>query len=170
MNNQPITWSYVADDNIKHDTIANYIALTRFPFPDQNTNPKVGGEIGRWPDDYVTIVNASEKQRPIQVGGRTWYPDIVVVNGKNEVKELCEVEREEDIGPGIVEKWKGYAAAAKIGARGYPKFFLYVPACKLAEVTRMLDENKQKYAGLRTYEVSDDLYTLKINAVVTYDP
>jgi len=165
-----VTWSYVANDKIKHDALARYLALTRFPFPDQNTNPKVWGETGRWPDDYVTTVNADRKQRAIQFGGKDWYPDIVIVNGNNEVMELCEVEMEEDIGPGTLEKWRGYAAAATTGPRGYPKLFLYVPAAKLAEAKKVLDEGKVRFAGLRTFEISDDLYMVKMNVVVTYDP
>jgi hypothetical protein len=167
---EAVTWSYVANGKIKHDALAKYLALTRFPFPDQNINPKVWGQTGFWPDDYVTIVNADKKQRAIQFRGKAWYPDIVVVNGKNEVRELCEVEMEEDISPGILEKWRGYAAAATTGPRGYPKLFLYVPASKLTEAKEILDEGNVRYAGLRTYEMSDDLYTVKMNIVVTYDP
>jgi hypothetical protein len=114
-------------------------------------------------------VNIDRKQRAIQFGNKTWYPDIVVVNDKNEVRELCEVEMEEDIEPGILEKWKGYAAAASIGGHGYPKLFLYLPASKLTEAKKILEESNLRYAGLRTYEISDDLYTVRMNVIVTYD-
>lgn len=140
------------------------------PFPDQNVNPELLEKSGIWPNDYVTIVNAEKKQRAIQFEKKTWYPDIVIVNGKNEVRELCEVELEEDITPRILEKWKGFAATASIGRKGYPKFFICVPSSKEAEAKRILDESGLRYAGLRSYDVSDDLMSLKINITVTYDP
>jgi hypothetical protein len=161
---------YVANAKIKHDTLAKYVAQTRFPYVDQNTNPEVTKVHGFWPNDYVTIVNIDRKQRAIQFGNKTWYPDIVIVDGKNEVKEICEIEMEEDIEPGILEKWKGYAAAASIGRKGYPLLFLYVPASKLTEAKKIVDESKLKYARLGGYVVSDDLYALKLDVIVINEP
>jgi hypothetical protein len=147
--------------------MAQYIAETRFPWPDQNTNPEVTRMYGIWPDEYVTIVNAKKKQRAIQFGNKTWYPDIVIVNGKDEVREICEIELEEDISPAVIEKWKGYAVATRLGPHGYPKLFLYVPASKQTEVQEIISKGDLKYAGLRAYELSDDLNALKIIVLTT---
>ena len=148
----------------QHDLIAKYVAATRFPFPDQNLNP---GNHGLWPKDYVTIVNTEKKQRGVQFNDKTWYPDIVIVNSKNEVRELGEVENEEDLVPAVLAKWRGYAAAASIGPQGYPKLFIYVPASKLEQAQKIIDGNSIRYAGLRAYEISDDLNTLKLSVIIT---
>jgi len=156
-----------ASSIIKHDVMVQYIADTRFPWPDQNTNSEVTEKYGIWPSDYVTIVNVRRKQRAIQFGGRMWYPDIVIVNDKAEVREIGEVELEDDISTAIVDKWRGYAAAASIGPQGYPKLFIYVPASKLEQAQKIIDGNSIRYAGLRAYEISDDLNTLKLSVIIT---
>ena len=150
----------------QHDLIAKYVAATRFPFPDQNLNP---GNHGLWPKDYVTIVNTEKKQRGVQFNDKTWYPDIVIVNSKNEVRELGEVENEEDLVPAVLAKWRGYAAAASIGPQGYPKLFINVPAHAEQIALRMLNESGLRYAGLRSYQVSGD-GKIAIKETTTYDP
>jgi hypothetical protein len=156
-----------ASPQIKHDVVAQYVANTRFPWPDQNTNPEVTEKYGIWPHDYVTIVNVRSKQKAVQFGTQIGYPDIVIVNAKGEVREIGEIEPEDSFSPAIIDKWKGYAAAATIGPKGYPKFFIYVPASELKATESIIEENKFKFAGLRTYEISDDLNTLKLNIIKT---
>jgi len=127
------------------------------------------GDHGLWPTDYVTIVNTEKKQRSIQFNNMTWYPDIVIMNTKNEVRELGEVATSDEIQPQIMQKWRGYASAASLGPKGYPKLFIYVPSTKQQEARKLLDESKLRYAGLRTYQVSPDS-SITINEIVTYDP
>jgi hypothetical protein len=150
----------------QHELVVRHIAATRFPFPDQNINP---GNHGLWPKDYVTILNAEKKQQGVQFGDKTGYPDILILNSKNEVRELGEVESEEDLAPTVLEKWRAYATAASIGPRGYPKFFIYVPIHKELPALKMLKESGLRYAGLRSYEVSKG-GKITIKETVTYDP
>ena len=156
-----------ASAKVKHDTMAQYIADTRFPWADQNTDRDISEAYGIWPAEYTTIVNVRNRQKAIQFANKMWYPDIVVVNSENEVREICEVESEDDISPRIIEKWKGYAAATTLGRHGYPKLFLYVPVSKQAESQKIISEGGLKYSALRSYEISDDLNALKIDLLVT---
>jgi len=150
----------------QHDLLVRHIAATRFPFPDQNVNP---GKHGLWPEDYVTILNSEKKRKGVQFGGKTWYPDIAIVNSKNEIRELGEVETDEDLVPSVLEKWRAYAAAASLGPLGYPKLFIYVPVNSEQVVLRMLNESGLRYAGLRSYRVSKN-GEIAIKEIVTYDP
>jgi hypothetical protein len=164
MNTKYVGQTYPSRGRIRHDIMAKYVAMTQFPFPDQNSNPEVTKVFGIWPHDFKTIVNVENKRRAVESGSKIWYPDIVIVDGKNKVREIGEIEIEEDITPGVLEKWKLYSAAVSLGAKGYPKLHLYVPKSREREVRNILRESGLRIATLSTYVLSYDLFELKIDA------
>jgi hypothetical protein len=149
---------------VKHDIIAKYYALSRMPFPLQKYLKRWD-----WPNDYKTIVNAGRRKRSVSYKGMKWFPDVVIVDGKNRVREMAEIELEEDITPKSVEKWKSLSAATGMGPRGHKKLFICVPKSQAQKVRRMLEENKIDYAGLRSFTVSE-MGEIKLKVVTNLDP
>src|SRR6185437_3436699 len=70
-----------------HDLAVRLIAAQRFPFP---------GQVD-WPADYVTLTNQSVHRRGVPGPRGTEYPDIVVIDGKGEIREIGEIETSIDV-------------------------------------------------------------------------
>ncbi len=133
-----------APDQNVHALVVRHVAATRFPFPGQRD----------WPADFVTITNESGAVRGIPFDTGVEYPDIVVVDGNDAVREIGEVET--DLGAELVPKWARFSAASDDAtATGVRHFFVYVPRGKEAVARRLLEENEISYAGLRTYAETD---------------
>src|SRR6185437_8464041 len=66
----------------EHDRAVQFIAANRFPFPDQVD----------WPADYVTLTNQMAERRGVSSPDGMEYPDIVVVDGRGEIREIGEIE------------------------------------------------------------------------------
>jgi hypothetical protein len=149
----------------KHDIIAKYYAISRMPFPLQRYLKRWD-----WPEDYKTIVNAGgRRKRPITFNGKKWYPDVVIIDGKNRVREMAEIELEEDITLKSIEKWKAFSAATGMGSKGHKKLFICVPKSKTQKVRQMLEENKIDYAGLRSFTISE-MGEITFKVVTNLDP
>jgi hypothetical protein len=148
----------------KHDLIVKYYAVSRMPFPLQKYLKRWD-----WPDDYKTIINAGKKKRSIRYNRKKWYPDIVIVDAKNRVREMAEIELEEDINSNSVEKWKALSASTGTGPRGHKKLFICVPEAEAKKVRQMLEKNKIDYAGLRSFTVSE-MGEITFKVVTNLDP
>lgn len=121
-----------------HDEVARVVAATRFPFKGQ----------ADWPADYVTHVNAGAPKRAIPTPDGPLYPDIVVVDGNDRVREIGEVELAVD--EGCAARWRrGSAAADDDTDSGARHFFVYVPAGLEEAAKRVLDAHGISYAGVR---------------------
>lgn len=128
-----------------HDRLAQMIARTRFPFEGQSD----------WPTDYVTIVNADAKTRAIPGPNGPHFPDIIIVDGNDEVREVGEVELAADVA--CVPIWRaGSAAADDHTDSGDKHFFVYVPAGQETLAKSILDDHGISYAGVRGWIANDD--------------
>ena len=129
-----------------HDQVAEYISKTRYPFPGQQD----------WPEGYVAKCNATGPKRgiPTEDGG-VYYPDIIIVSPKDEVREVGEVEM--TIDPAKVPMLRlGSETSDDKTSTGVRHFFLYVPAGLEADAQKMLDDAKISYAGVRGFTVEGD--------------
>lgn len=125
-----------------HDRAVRYIAANRFPFPDQTD----------WPDDYVTITNESEERRGIPTSNGTHYPDIIIVDGNDEIREVGEVETE--VSADHVYHWRiGSEASDDKTTSGVRHFFVYVPPGEEKRAEQLLIDNDISYSGVRTWNV-----------------
>ncbi len=128
-----------------HDRLARMIAKTRFPFADQVD----------WPKDYVTMVNVDGPERAIPGPDGEHYPDIVIVDGKDQVREVGEVELAAD--EACLPIWQaGSEAADDHTDSGDKHFFVYVPAGEEAKAKDLLERHGISYAGVRGWAVADD--------------
>jgi hypothetical protein len=128
-----------------HDRVARHIARTRFPFPDQTD----------WPETYQTIVNAGNPVFGVVIDGETAFPDIVIADETNSLRELGEVET--DVSPSLVDKWTGYSKALPFNERdNCYSFFLYVPEGRQEHAVALLEGNGIPYAGVRSYRIEPD--------------
>jgi len=128
-----------------HDRVVRHVAQTRFPFADQTD----------WPPDYRTIVNVGNPQVGARLGLHTHYPDIVVVDGAGQIREVAEVEME--VKPQIAPRLSvSCQAAPEIPGAGVRHFFLYVPAEQREAALEFARNYRISYAGLRTFEVAAD--------------
>ena len=139
----------------RHDLAVQYIAASRFPFPDQQD----------WPAGYVTLTNQSVKRRGVPGPEGTDYPDIVVINGRGEIREIGEIEL--DVADAYAGRWsRASAACDNKTTSGVRHFFVYVPPGSEADAIRLLEEHKISHAGIRTWAVSDD-GAVAIDPIVT---
>jgi hypothetical protein len=131
--------------------VARIIAVTRFPFVDQTD----------WIEDNVTIANVGRD--------RTWsfdgpdgkvYPSLVVLHGDGSLRELGQVEMEDEVDGHRVPYWRTLSENTAMGVR-VKKFFLYVPEGREGLAERLLEENGIEYAGLRTWAVRDGHLVVK---------
>lgn len=122
--------------------VARIIAVTRFPFVDQEN----------WPMDARTIVNDEIKRFGVKWEGGVEYPNIVVLNGDGSVREFGTVESGESIAEDSVARWRMLSDCAPRGRR-YKKLFLYVPQGCEEKTLRLLEENDVEYDGIRGYSV-----------------
>ena len=127
-----------------HDRVVEQIAATRFPFPDQTD----------WPADYQTLTNTNGRRHPVMADGVTHYPDIVILDGANQVAELGEVEV--DMEPAHATRWSALALLCKRSSTGARSFFVYVPAGLDARARELLEADGVSYAGVRSYVVDTD--------------
>ena len=126
----------------EHDAVVDYVARYRFPFDDQKD----------WPQDYVTLTNTHRLTRSIPFKGGEHFPDIVIVNTKSEVHEICKVELSLD--EERVPLWKaGSAAADNLTESGNRHFFLYVPSGLQDAAVALLDRHEISFAGVRGYTI-----------------
>jgi len=132
-------------DPALHHAVVAYVARTRFPFHDQTD----------WPADYRTLTNTGRPMRSIPLEGREYFPDIVIVNTKGEVREIGEVEAEP--GEALVPAWRACSLAAdNLTESGSRHFFLYVPAGREADIVALLDRHGISFAGVRGYAAEAD--------------
>jgi hypothetical protein len=122
--------------------VIRIIAATRFPFVDQTD----------WNPSYITITNDVVKRRSIEGPEGKVYPSIVIVDAKDEVKEIGEVEMEDTVTENQVEKWELISQKASTDG-GVKRFFLYVPEGKGKTAQRLLRDNSIEYAGLHTWAI-----------------
>lgn len=128
-----------------HDRVVTYIAANRFPFPDQTD----------WPADYLTITNEPDQWFGIPTPDGAHYPDIVVIDGNQQIQEVGEVEVAVD--SNAVVRWKiGSDAAGPIPETGVKHFFVYVPVGQEQQARKLLEENQISYAGVRAYQITAD--------------
>ena len=140
---------------ILRDRIIRVIAVTRFPFIDQED----------WDERRRTLVNTSlEKSYGVSTENGVLYPGIVVLNPDDSIREIGEVEMV--VTPILAEKWKMLSDSASVGDH-YRKLFLYVPEGTEAYALSILKENKIQFAGLRVWLIENGV--LKTKPFVTPD-
>ncbi|MCA9860839.1 MAG: hypothetical protein KC438_14015 [Thermomicrobiales bacterium] len=130
------------NDRALHDRVTRHVANTRFPFPDQTD----------WPETYRTIVNAGNPSYGIEIDGEMVFPDIVIVDDTNALREMGEIET--SVSPGQLVKWAGMSKSLPFNEqdRCY-SFFIYVPEGLQEQATTLLETNEIPYAGVRSYRV-----------------
>lgn len=142
-----------------HDRVVRHIAANRFPFPGQSD----------WPADYVTLTNQTVHRRGVPGQSGTEYPDIVVIDGNGEIREVGEIERSIDVS--CVDRWtRASAACDNTTTSGVRHFFVYAPPRAEAEAIRLLDEHDISYAGVRTWALAADGTVVIEPIVTTGDP
>jgi len=139
----------------EHDRAVLYIAANRFPFPDQVD----------WPADYITLTNQSSERRGVPGPAGMEYPDIVVIDGRGEIREIGEVERA--VTDECAERWaRASTACDNKTTSGVQHFFVYVPPGQDIEALRLMDLYKISHAGVRTWALAPD-GTVTIDPIVT---
>lgn len=142
-----------------HDRVVRFIAATRFPFPGQ----------ADWPADNVTITNETERRRGIDTANGKHFPDIIIVGGKDDIREVAEVETE--IGEAQAPIWAiGSAAADSKTKTGVKHFFVYVPAGLEQKALDLLDAKQISHAGVRGYLIDAAGKIRIVPFVTTGDP
>lgn len=123
--------------------ITRIVAATRFPFVDQTD----------WIEDNVTIANVGRDRSWSFEGpdGRV-YPSLVVLHGDGSLREMGQVEMDDEVHEGWVPHWRLLSENTAMGVQ-VKKFFLYVPEGMEAEAQRLLEENCIEYAGLRSWAI-----------------
>jgi len=99
-----------ATEKSQHDTAVRDIARARFGFP-TDKQPK-----------WRTFINEPEPTKGVKTtDGSVLYPDIVVVNDKDSVEMIGEVESDSTVNDEEVAQWRDYSALGTT-------FYLYVPS------------------------------------------
>jgi hypothetical protein len=136
----------------EHDRAVRFIAANRFPFPDQVD----------WPADYVTLTNQSEERRGVPGSEGMEYPDIVVIDGRGDIREIGEIETA--VSEDCAGRWaRSSAACDNKTTSGVQHFFVYVPPGTEDDAQRLLAEHHISHAGVRTWLV-------ELDGSVTIDP
>jgi hypothetical protein len=142
-----------------HDRAVRFIARSRFPFPGQ----------ADWPADNVTLTNETTRQRGIPTPEGVHYPDIVIVSGGGDLREVAEVETEVTEATATAWAW-GSAAADTKTKTGVRHFFVYVPH-GLGDAARgLLERHRISFAGLRTWTIDADGRIRVTPVLTTGDP
>jgi hypothetical protein len=131
--------------NDPHDAVVAHVARTRFPFPGQTT----------WPADYVTLINAPQRQRGIPLGDGEHFPDIVIIDGHGRTREIGEVEMTVDAAS-VAHLRAGSAATDDLTPTGVRHFFVYVPSGLESAAQSLLESNGISYAGVRGFSIGAD--------------
>jgi hypothetical protein len=142
-----------------HDRVVRFIAKSRFPFPGQTD----------WPSDNVTLTNETTRQRGISTPEGTHYPDIVIVAGSGELREVAEVETEVTEVTAKIWGW-GSAASDTKTKTGVRHFFVYVPDGLGDEARRLLERHQISFAGLRTWTIDAQGRIHIVPVLTTGDP
>jgi hypothetical protein len=112
---------------------ATDIAEARFKFPSDE-----------WPD-LETHVNLPTLKMPVDAGGRTLGPDIVVTNADGTVQSIAAVETPHTVNEASArERWLPFS---RIDA----PFYLYVPAGAVNQTKKLLKNAGVKRAKIRTW-------------------
>jgi hypothetical protein len=131
-----------APSRVDHDRVVRFVAKHRFPFPGQTD----------WPADNITVTNETTPTRGIPTPEGVHHPDIVIVTGRGELREVAEVETEVTEATARIWAW-GSAASDTKTRTGVRHFFVYVPAGQGEAALRLLDRHGISYAGVRTWEI-----------------
>jgi hypothetical protein len=134
----------MVDDETLKNRIIRIIAMTRFPFVDQED----------WGEGYITIINDEMKRRGIETGTEIVYPSIVITHSDGRIQEIGEVESENGVNVANVPKWRLFSDSAGNG-RFVKKFFLYVPEGVEDKAVKLLENNNIEFSGVRTYAVKN---------------
>lgn len=128
-----------------HDRVVQVVAATRFPFPGQ----------ADWPDDYVTLTSADGPTRRIALeDGEEIFPDIVIVDGTDTIREIGEVESDLSDDDALGRKWQVCSLACDTRTEtGVRHFFVYVPEGLEQRAQALLAAQGISYAGLRSYRI-----------------
>lgn len=128
-----------------HDRVVQVVAATRFPFPGQPD----------WPADYVTLASSEGPTRSIALeGGEEIFPDIVIVDGADAIREIGEVETDLSDGDVLGRKWQACSLACDTRTEtGVRHFFVYVPDGSEQRAQALLVAQGISYAGLRSYRI-----------------
>ena len=128
-----------------HNRAVRFIAANRFPFPDQTD----------WPAGYVTITNESSALRGIPTEDGTHYPDIIIVDANDEIREVGEVETE--VRAEHAHHWRiGSEASDNKTTTGVKHFFVYVPPGDEARAEQILRDNSISFSGVRTWTIAEE--------------
>lgn len=122
--------------------ITRIIAATRFPFVDQDS----------WGKLHQTIVNDEVKRFAVQTTEGVFYPSIIITNDDGSIREIGVVESAEDITEKSIPRWKALSEVAPYG-REFKKLFLYVPEGYEDKTSKMFEDEKINYDGIRGYRV-----------------
>lgn len=127
------------------DRVIQFIAQNRFPFPGQTD----------WPEGYRTLTNGATRSHPVEGPDGPHWPDIVILNEKDEPCRLGEVE--DRIDEAAIARWKLCADVADtMNETGVKNLFVYVRKGLAKEALDALDRNAISFAGLREYEIAGD--------------
>jgi hypothetical protein len=131
--------------------VGRVIAATRFPFIDQEDWDM---NWGVYTNDYL------EKQLIIEVGEVRYTNSIVSTFENGDLRVICEVEPEKNMGKDQVPKWRALSELAGVTHK-LKKFFLYVPEGNEFEAQGLLENNGIEYGGLRTWAIRDGVLVIK---------
>jgi len=126
------------------------IANTQFPKIDEEN----------WPSDYITVTNEKAKNKAVVGPKGKIYPSIVVVDGKGNVKEIGEVETDDQYTADHVEKWTFLSGKVSENLN-HSNFYLYVPKGKGRNVVQLFENTTIKYAEIDTWDVKQGQLIIK---------
>lgn len=116
----------------RHDRTVAQVARQRFPYPDSG-HPS-----------WKTYLNEPEHTKGVNAQPDTVYPDIVVVDERNAVMQLGEIETGMTMNEAETEQWRKYYSLCS-------NFYLYVPAISKEAVVQLIASQKVQLGALRLY-------------------
>ena len=151
--------SQIKRQDSDHDLAVRMIAASRFPFP---------GQVD-WPADYVTLTNQSVHRRGVAGPHGIEYPDIVVIDGKGDIREIGEIEVKID--ESCVGRWsRASAACDNKTTSGVRHFFVYAPPGQESDALHLLEEHGISFAGVRTWAIAEDASLQLVPILTPGDP
>lgn len=115
-----------------HDVAIAQVARQRFAYP------------GSGHPSWKTYLNEPEHTKGVNAQPDTVYPDIVVVDERNVVMQLGEIETETTMNEAETEQWKKYYLLCS-------SFYLYVPANLREAAVQLIASRRVQLGGLRLY-------------------